>query len=58
MEVLDGGIKALRFNLKKFLENNKLLDEIIAMMQRTVLMDSKSIIPRAISGLIQREGNE
>ena len=57
MEVLGGDIKALRFNLKKFFEN-KLLDEIIAMMQRTVLMDSKSIIPRAISGLIQGEGNE
>ena len=41
---LGGGIKALRFDLKKIFENNELLDEIIAMIQRTVLMDSKSII--------------
>ena len=47
-----GGIKALRFDLKKIFENNELLDEIIAMMQRTVLMDSESIIRRVISGLI------
>ena len=39
-----GGIKALRFGLKKKIENNELLDETIAIMQRTVLMDSESII--------------
>ena len=33
---LGGGIKALRFDLKKIFENNELLDEIISMMQRTV----------------------
>ena len=41
---LGGGIKALRFDLKKIFENNELLDEIIAMMQRTVSMDSENII--------------
>ena len=55
---LGGGIKALRFDLKKSFENNELLDEIIAMMQRTVLMDSESIIQRVISGLIQGEDIE
>ena len=55
---LGGGIKALRFDLKKNFENNELLDEIIAIMQRTVLMDSESIIRRVISGLIQRENIE
>ena len=52
---LSGGIKALRFDLKKIFENNEPLDEIIAMMQRTVLMDSESIIEKVISGLIQGE---
>ena len=55
---LGGGIKALRFDLKKRFENNELLDEIIAMMQRTVLMDSESIIRRVIYGLIQGEDIE
>ena len=58
VRALGGGIKALRFDLKKIFENNELLDEIIAMMQRTVLMDSESIIRRVISGLIQGEDNE
>ena len=56
--VLGGGIKALRFDLKKIFENNELLDKIIAMMQRTVLMGSESIIRRVISGFIQGEDNE
>ena len=55
---LGDGIKALRFDLKKRFENNELLDEIIAMMQRTVLMDSESIIRRVIYGLIQGEDIE
>ena len=55
---LGSGIKALRFDLKMIFENNELLDEIIAMMQRTVLMDSESIFPRVISGLIQGEDVE
>ena len=61
---LGGGIKVLRFDFwkiyyfQKIFENNELLDEIIAMMQRTVLMDSESIIQRIISGLTQGEDNE
>ena len=58
MGALGGGIKALRFDLKKIFENNELLDEIIAMMQRAVLMDSESIIRRVISGLTQGEDDE
>ena len=42
MGALGGGIKALRFDVKKIFENNELLDEIIAMMQRAVLMKSES----------------
>ena len=55
---LGGGIKVLRFDLKKIFENNELLEEIIAMIQKTILMDSESIIQRVISGLIQGEGIE
>ena len=38
--------------------NNELLDEVVAVMQKTVLMDSESIIRRVMSGLIQGEENE
>ena len=55
---LVGGIKTLRFELKKIFENNELLYKIIVIMQRAVLMDSESIIQRVISGLIQGEGIE
>ena len=55
---LGGGIKVLRFDLKKIFENNELLEEIIAKIQKTILMDSESIIQRVISGLIQGEGIE
>ena len=55
---LGGGIKALKFDLKKISDNNELLDEVVAMMQKTVLMDSESIARRVMSGLIQGEDNE
>ena len=40
---LGGGIKTLRKDLKKVFHNNELLDEVVATMQKTVLMDSESI---------------
>ena len=55
---LGGGIKTLRKDLKKVFHNNELLDEVVATMQKTVLMDSESIIRRVMSGLIQGEENE
>ena len=55
---LGGGIKALRFDLKNFFENNGLLEEIIAIMQRAVLMDGESIIQKVITGLFQGEDIE
>ena len=51
---LGGGIKALKADLKKLFNDNE-LDETVALMQRTVLMDSESLIRRVISGLIQPE---
>ena len=44
VEALGDGIRALRFDLKKVFENNELLDETIAVIQRTVLMGRESII--------------
>ena len=41
---LGGGIKALKFDFKKIFNNNKLLDEMVAVIQKTVLMDSGSIL--------------
>ena len=55
---LGGGIKTLRKDLKKVFRNNELLDEVVATMQKTVLMDSESIIRRVMSGLIQGEEDE
>ena len=49
---LSGGIKALNVDLKKIFSNNELLEEEVAVMQKTVLMDSESIVRRVMSGLI------
>ena len=49
-----GGMKMLKTGLRKMVFNDQeLVDKIAGEMQRTVLMDSKSIIHRVISGLIQ-----
>ena len=53
VKTLSGGIKALTVDWKKIFDNNKLLDQVVAIMQKTVLMDSESIVRRVISVLIQ-----
>ena len=50
---MSGGIKALTVDSKKIFDNNKLLDQVVAIMQKTVLMDSESIDRGVISVLIQ-----
>ena len=50
---LGGGIKELKVDLRKIFANTELIDKVAAMMQKTVLMDSESIIRRVISGIIQ-----
>ena len=40
---LGGVIIALKVDLKKIFNNNELLEEVVAVMQKTVLMDSESI---------------
>ena len=56
--VLGGGIKALKVDLKKIFNNNELLEEVVAAMKKTVLMDSESILRRVMFGLIQGEDKE
>ena len=50
---LGGGMKMLKTELKTVFNEQELVDKIAGEMQRMVLMDSKSIIRRGISGLIQ-----
>ena len=58
VEALGGGIKVLKFDLKKIFDNNELLEEMVAVMQKTVLINNESIVRRVMSGLIQRQDNE
>ena len=55
---LGGGIKMLKVDLKKIFNNNELLEEVVAVMQKTILIDRESIVQRVMSGLIQGEDNE
>ena len=55
---LGGCIKVLKVSLKKIFNNNKLLEKVVAVMQKTVVMDSESIAQRVMSGLIQGENTE
>ena len=50
---LGGGMKMLKTELKMVFNDQKLVDKIAGEMQRMVLMNSKSIIRRVISDLIQ-----
>ena len=50
---LGGGMKMLKTELKRVFNDQELVDKIAGEMQRTVLMNSESIIRRVISGLIQ-----
>ena len=53
-----GGMKRFRTELKKMFQKNEHIDKIACEMQRTVLIDSESIVCRVISGLIQGEEME
>ena len=55
---LGGGMKMLKTELKTVFNDQELVDKIAVEMQRTVLMDSESIIRRVISGLIQGDEAE
>ena len=49
---LGGGMKALKNELKKVFKDQGLINNVAGEMQRTVLMDSESIIRRVMFGLI------
>ena len=51
---LGGGMKMLKTKLKTIFDDQELVDKIAGEMQRTVLMDSESIIRGVISGLLQQ----
>ena len=51
---LGGGMKMLKTKLKTIFDDQELVDKIAGEMQRTVLMDSESIICGVISGLLQQ----
>ena len=53
ISALGGGMKMLKTKLKAAFNYQELVDKIAGEMQRTVLMDSESIIRRVISGLTQ-----
>ena len=50
--------KALKVDLKKIFNNNELLAEVVAVMQKTFPMDSESIARRVMPDLIQGENNK
>ena len=52
---LGGGMKALKNELEKVFKDKDLVNKVAGEMQRTMLMDSESIILRVLSGLIQSE---
>ena len=58
IDALRGGMKMLKTELKSVFNDQELVDKIAGEMQRTVLMDSESIIRRVISDLIQGDEAE
>ena len=58
VSTLSSGTKVRKIDSKKIFDNEELLEEVVAVMQRTVLIDSESIIQRVMSALIQGEDNK
>ena len=50
-----GGMERLKTELRKMLQKDEHIDKLVGEMQRTVLLDSESIVRMVISGLIQGE---
>ena len=48
-------MERLKTELKKMLQEDEHIDKLAGEMQRTVLLDSESIVRKVISGLIQGE---
>ena len=52
---LGGGVREIIRNAKKIFDNKERVRKIVGEMQKTVLMDSESIIRKVLSGLVQSE---
>ena len=52
---LSGGMRQITKDMEKVFENGELLKRIVCEMQKTVLMDSETILRKVLSGLIQQE---
>ena len=50
-----GGVNRLKLNIKKLIDNEKLVDKIICEMVKVTLMNSESIARKVFSGLIQAD---
>ena len=52
---LGGGMRQITKDMAKVFENGELLKRIVGEMQKTVLMDSETILRKVLSGLVQQE---
>ena len=55
ISALGGGIKETVKVLENIFETNDLCKKVIAEMQKTILMDSETIIGKVLSGHVQSE---
>ena len=52
---LGGGIKEAILEVKKIFKKDDLSEKIVAEMERTVLMDSETVIRKILSGHVQTD---
>ena len=55
ISALGGGIKETVKVLENIFETNDLCKKVVAEMQKTILMDSETIIGKVLSGHVQSE---
>ena len=58
ISALGGGIKETIKELKNIFETNDLSKQVVAEMQKTILMDSETIIRKVLSGLVESDINK
>ena len=52
---LGGGMRQITKDMAKVFKNGELLKRIVGEMQKTVLMDSETILRKVLSGLVLQE---
>ena len=55
ISALGGGIKETIKELENIFETNDLCKQVVAEMQKTILIDSETIIRKVLSGLIESD---